>query len=245
MTTLSSPLNYSAPMNCDLIAPYYEFAEHISFGRSLERARFAFLHEAKCARRALVCGGGDGRFLARLLRANPSVQIDFVDLSPKMIALARRRIVKAGETNLNRVRFHAADARKFAPQACSYDLIVTNFFLDCFPDQELTDVIAHLSKCAAPDAKWLISDFRESGSSLGRILTTAVTRSLYAAFRLTTGLRVTRLPAYVSALTRAGYSVQREKKLLGGLLHSSLWRRSERTPGSGNDLSEVNYAQSF
>jgi ubiquinone/menaquinone biosynthesis C-methylase UbiE len=151
-----------------------------------------------------------------------------------MIALARRRIVKAGETNLNRVRFHAADARKFAPQACSYDLIVTNFFLDCFSDDELTDVIAHLSKCAAPDAKWLVSDFRKSGSLLGRIWTTTLTRSLYAAFRLTTGLRVTRLPAYVSALTRAGYSVQREKTLLGGLLHSSLWRRSVKIAALAN-----------
>ena len=191
-----------------------------------------------------MCGGGDGRFLARLLSANPTVQIDFVDLSTKMIALARRRIVKAGEANLIRVRFHADDVRKFVLQTGSYDLIVTNFFLDCFSNEQLTDVIAHLSKCAAPDAKWLVSDFRESAGPLGRIWTKAVTRSLYAAFRLTTSLRVTRLPAYVSALNKAGYSLQRQKNLLGGLLHSPLWRKSERTARCGPDLSEHNYAQS-
>lgn len=215
-------------MNCDFIAPYYEFAERISFGRSLEHARFAFLHEAKSAQRALVCGGGDGRFLVRLLSVNPTVQIDFVDLSPKMIALARCRVVKSDEANLTRVRFRAADVRKFVPPAGPYDLIVTNFFLDCFSDDELTDIIAHLSACATPEAKWLVSDFRKSGGPLGRIWTTVVTGSLYAAFRLTTGLRVSRLPAYLSAVTRAGYALQGEKTLLGGLLHSSLWYRSSR-----------------
>ena len=216
-------------MNCDFIAPYYEFAERISFGRSLEHARFAFLQEAKSAQRALVCGGGDGRFLAQLLRVNPAVQIDYVDISAKMIALARRRVAKSGDANAVRVCFHHVDVRNFVPQACAYDLMVTNFFLDCFSDNELAGVIAHLSECAAPDANWLVSDFRRAGGPLGRLWTTVVTRSLYAAFRLTTGLRVSRLPAYLAAVRRAGYSLQGEKTLLGGLLHSSLWRRSVRS----------------
>ena len=56
-----------ARMNCDGIARYYQVLEHLSFGRYLERRRFAFLGEAWTSRRAIVCGGGNGRFLARLL----------------------------------------------------------------------------------------------------------------------------------------------------------------------------------
>ena len=57
------------------------------------------------ARRALVLGDGNGRFLAELLAANRSVAVDAIDISPMMVELACRRV---GETD--RVRFLVADA---------------------------------------------------------------------------------------------------------------------------------------
>jgi len=220
--------NQRSRMNCDAIAPYYEVLEHLSFGRHLEQVRFAFLQETRASRRAIVCGGGDGRFLARLLRANPSVQVDFVDLSAKMIGLAEKRITGMGPAARRRVRFHAGDIREFAPGPVEYDLIVTHFFLDCFSDPELCDVVGSLADWAAPDVTWIVSDFRETQGPIGRIWTSGVTRGLYAAFRLTTGLRVTRLPQYLPAIAEAGFRLRHEEKALGGLLHSSVWGRSLR-----------------
>ncbi|MHB8502791.1 MAG: class I SAM-dependent methyltransferase [Candidatus Acidiferrales bacterium] len=211
------------PMNCDGIARYYEMLEHLSFGRSLERSRFAFLGETRTSRRALLCGGGDGRFLARLLCASARVEVDFVDLSPKMIELAERRIAAMGRSFRERVRFRAGDVREFKPRPEGYDLIVTNFFLDCFTEQELAQVVACLANCAAPHVRWIVSDFREAHGPFGRIWTGAVIRSLYAAFRLTTGLRVTQLPCYAAALARRGYLLRCEETAFAGLLHSSLW----------------------
>jgi hypothetical protein len=60
----------AARMDCDGIAPHYEVLEHLSFGKLLEQRRFAFLGETGTLDRAVICGGGDGRFLARLLRTN-------------------------------------------------------------------------------------------------------------------------------------------------------------------------------
>jgi SAM-dependent methyltransferase len=217
-------------MNCDAIAPYYEALEHLSFGRRLEQMRFAFLQEARASRRAIVCGGGDGRFLARLLRANPAVQVDFVDLSSKMIEVAEKRITGMGWAARRRVRFHAGDIREFAPGPVEYDLIVSHFFLDCFSDAELADVVGSLADWAAPDVTWIVSDFRETQGPIGRIWTSGVTRGLYAAFRLTTGLRVTRLPKYLPAIAEAGFRLRHEENALGGLLHSSVWGRRFR-PG--------------
>ena len=50
-------------MNCDLIAPHYWWIERLGMGRTLERRRRWFLPEIGNARRALVLGDGDGRFL--------------------------------------------------------------------------------------------------------------------------------------------------------------------------------------
>jgi ubiquinone/menaquinone biosynthesis C-methylase UbiE len=223
-------------MNCDAIAPYYEVLEHLSFGRRLEQIRFAFLQETRASRRAIVCGGGDGRFLARLLRANPTVQVDFVDLSAKMIELAERRVSGIGPSARGRVRFHSVDIREFAPRAEGYDLIVSHFFLDCFSDAELAGVIGSLAHWAAPDVTWIVSDFRETQGPIGRIWTSGVTRGLYIAFRLTTGLRVTRLPKYVPAIAEAGFRLRHEENALGGLLHSSVWGRPLRAGEAGRQV---------
>ena len=77
-------------MNCDWIAPHYCWIERLGMGRTLERRRRWFLPQCKNARRALVLGDGDGRFLRELLRQNPVVQADYVDLSSRMLQLARQ-----------------------------------------------------------------------------------------------------------------------------------------------------------
>ena len=54
-------------MNADAIAGYYRWIEYAAFGPTLEYARFDFLRYAANARRVLILGEGDGRFLERLL----------------------------------------------------------------------------------------------------------------------------------------------------------------------------------
>jgi ubiquinone/menaquinone biosynthesis C-methylase UbiE len=211
-------------MNCDWIAPYYQTLEHLSFGSHLERSRFAFLSEVRTARRAIVCGGGDGRFLARLLQANPRVQVDFVDLSKRMIHLARERVAGLGPAFQERVRFCEGDIATFVPSPAGYDLIVTNFFLDCFTEAELAEVVSRLARWGAQEGRWIVSDFRQARGLAGRIWTSAIIRALYAAFRITTGLSVSSLPNYVAALHGQGFRLCWEEKTLGGLLYSSLWQ---------------------
>jgi ubiquinone/menaquinone biosynthesis C-methylase UbiE len=224
--------NPHVQMNCDGIARYYEMLEHISFGKRLEQTRFAFLGETRASQRAILCGGGDGRFLARLLRENPRVQVDYVDLSPKMAELAERRVASMGRAFRERVRFRVGDVREFEPHPGSYDLIVTHFFLDCFSEPELGELLGGLARCATPDARWIVSEFCEAEWPAGRIWSRAVIRALYAVFALTTGLKVARLPNYADALARAGYILRCEEKQFGGLLYSSLWEAGKLFAGA-------------
>jgi SAM-dependent methyltransferase len=141
-------------MNCDLIAPHYWWIERLGMGRALERRRRWFLPEIGNARRALVLGDGDGRFLRELLRHNSLVRADYVDLSRRMLALARQ---KAGN---KRVDYQQADALTVELPPDEYDLIATHFFFDCFGPSELELLIKRVGDAAKPGAKWIVSEFR-------------------------------------------------------------------------------------
>jgi len=216
----------AAAMNCDRVARAYKTLEYLSFGGALQACRVMYLDEIVDCRRALLCGDGDGRFLAELLRANRNIAVDFVELSAGMIDVARRRIDDIGSEAAKRTRFHAIDVRDFEPADRSrYDLISAQFFLDCFDHDEIFNVARKLASIAQPGAWLLLSDFRIPARGLSRYIDAAIVRGLYAAFRLTTGLRVTRLPNYEDALERTGFRKEKETLKLGGLLVASCWQK--------------------
>jgi Methyltransferase domain len=217
-------------MNSDGIAPYYETVERLCFGRALEQRRWAFLRDAYDSRYALICGGGDGRFLARLLGMNPQVEIDFVDSSVRMTLLAQQRIAGMGHAATRRVHFFIGDIREFTPRFKGYDLVATNFFLDCFTDQQVRNLIETVSSWTVPGAIWMVSEFRAGGAWFNRLWKSTIIRSLYLGFRITTGLKVKKIPNYSVPLLLAGFERTREESALRGLLNSSVWKRHPDRP---------------
>jgi ubiquinone/menaquinone biosynthesis C-methylase UbiE len=201
-------------MNCDRIARAYRWLEYAGFGRALEQRRTAFLGEATVARRILALGDGDGRALAALVHANPDAKIDYVDLSERMLQLARQR------AGADRVTYYQADALTLPLPEAEYDLIVTHFFLDCLEGAGTRDLVARVAQAAQPHARWLVSEFRDS-SHWARLLV----RFLYLFFRLTTGLKTRRLVDYHPYFERNGFRLARIESAWGGLLASELWTR--------------------
>jgi SAM-dependent methyltransferase len=202
-------------MNCDSIARWYRWLEYLGFGRALERRREAFVNDVADARRVLALGDGDGRALVILRRAmiasgTPVTRIDYVDISAKMLELARAR---AG-TDL--IEYHCEDALTRPLPDSEYDLIVTHFFLDCFDDKSLELLVARIARAAGPHARWIISEFRRSGWLVS---------CLYLFFRFTTGLRTRRLVDHHPVLMSHGFHLVRSQSTLLGLLASELWLR--------------------
>jgi ubiquinone/menaquinone biosynthesis C-methylase UbiE len=213
------PSNFDRPPNFDRIARPYRWLEYLTFGPILEHCRFHFIPEVQEARRALVLGDGDGRFLARMLTTNPTLHADVVDLSPTMLALLRARITRIGA--VDRVTLCCADATAFTPSG-SYDLIVTHFFLDCFTTEQLERLSARIRPHLLPNARWIVSEFAIPSGPMS-LPARFIIRGLYAAFRLLTGLRIHSLPDHAAALAAAGLTVTARHCWLGGLLISELW----------------------
>jgi ubiquinone/menaquinone biosynthesis C-methylase UbiE len=199
-------------VNCDRIARCYRWLEYAGFGRALERRREAFLPYVSAARRVLALGDGDGRALAALLAAAPQAQIDYIDLSARMLELARQR---AGSV---RVTYRNHDALTTPLPAAEYDLIVTHFFLDCFDEEGQHRLVTRVLSAATPQARWLVSEFRKPG---------LLVRALYLFFRAATGLKTQRLIDHHPLFQHSGFRLTRSEPAWRGLLASELWQRVE------------------
>jgi ubiquinone/menaquinone biosynthesis C-methylase UbiE len=205
--------------NFDRIARLYRWMEYATLGRMLEHCRNHHLPRLTRRKEALILGDGDGRFTARLLAANPLLQADAVDSSAAMLRLLQRRC------GPSRLCIRHCDARFYEPSG-EVDLVVAHFFFDCFEQEELNASIARIAATVRPDALFLVSDFRVPSGAMhwpARIYI----RLLYLAFRVLTGLGVTRLPDHAAPLRAAGLERIAVHRSLLGLLTTELWQREK------------------
>ncbi|HZQ43725.1 MAG TPA: methyltransferase domain-containing protein [Acidobacteriaceae bacterium] len=220
-----SPKSSINTPNFDRIASIYRWAEYISLGPLLQRTRTHFLNQLNNPRYALVLGDGDGRFLAKFLRRYPNCTALAADISAAMLSKLRARCLRSvpGATTRLTTLHRSALEIEVPPHT---DLIVTHFLLDCFTQPEVDALTARLAPQLAPGGLWLVSDFALPSARLLRPLARLYITSLYAAFRLLTGLRVRHLPDPQSALARAGLRRIARKSFLFGLLYTELWQRA-------------------
>ena len=209
----------------DRIARVYRTLEYLILGPLLQRTRLHHLPALAGRRRALILGDGDGRFTAALLRANRSICVHAVDTSLRMLQLLHRRCTRATPSAYARLRITHADALTLTP-ASGTDLVVTHFFLDCLTQTELEALIARLTPTLAPQALWLVSDFRIPRGLLHFPARLSI-RALYLAFRVVTGLRATRLPDHATPLRAAGFTLTSAHRRLLGTLTTELWQRTQ------------------
>lgn len=211
------------PPRFDWLAPHYEWVERLTYGGRLHRCRTALLGELTDARRVLILGEGDGRFLADFLKANSAATVDVIDASAGMVALARQRLDR-GAGAPDRVTWHVADARGVELPPARYDLVVTNFFLDCFPESELAPLVGRLARCLTPGGRWLVGDFALPPGGVSRLCARLTLAGMYAFFALGTGIPAVRLADPTPLLLAEGLCIEHEARLLGGFLVARLWR---------------------
>lgn len=170
----------------------------------------------------LACGTGDIALLASAAGAN----VTALDITPRMIALARDKIGAAGARPM---RFLVADMAAIPlPDAC-VDVVTTGYGLRNVPD--LDRAIAETHRVLKPGGRLLSLDFNRPsnaavrgayhayltgvGSALGWLLHRDPDTYRYIAesIRLYPGA-----PAVVHRLRAAGFSDARWHRVLGGLL---------------------------
>jgi demethylmenaquinone methyltransferase/2-methoxy-6-polyprenyl-1,4-benzoquinol methylase len=203
----------------DLITVLLSFGQDQRWKRRLIR----FAGPLTCLRVVdLACGTGDIACLA----AAAGADVTGIDITPRMIALARER---ARESGLRRMRFLVGDMAAIPlPDNC-VDIVTTGYGLRNVPD--LDKALAEIHRVLKPGGRFLSLDFNRPaiapvrlaylayltvvGSALGWLLhrDPDTYRYIPESIRLYPGA-----PTVVERLRRAGFGQARWHRVLGGLL---------------------------
>ena len=171
------------------------------------------------AQHVLTLGEGDGRFVAELIRRNPTVRVDCVEVSGRMIGRARARLPREAQ-----VTFHHADARTWEFPQARYDAVVTCFFLDCFSDETLSHLIPSIAASIRPGGDLLVAEFRQPQKGIPAWRARLWLEAMYFFFRRSTRLEARRLPQWEGILNDFGAIVGETIDRQGGLLRAGHWR---------------------
>ena len=176
--------------------------------------------------RVLLLGDGDGRFLEHALRVWPRAHFVTIDASAGMIAASKARNAELGAGRVQWVRGELPIALA-AYEAQAFDGVVTQFFLDCFPDGELALLWREVARCLRFEGWWRVLDFNASDELSGwrSIRQRLLVWTLYRAFRLTSDIRAVRLPDMEKPFRRARWTRIDDTVLFGGIYRQTLWQK--------------------
>ena len=217
------PSDAPVAMSFDSLAPYYRWMEAVGAGELLQRCRVRWLTEVKDAHRVLLAGEGNGRMLSACAHAMPESEFVVLDQSRAMLTQARRAWEKTGQRQ--RVTFKQVDLREWASGPDRFDLVITNFVLDCFAPGELQQVINRIAAATTPQARWLNTDFTVPPRGWQRVRAQVGLKMAYRFFRWTTGISANRIVDPSAFLNAAGFGLSVREQFDHGLLYSELWER--------------------
>lgn len=166
--------------------------------------------------RTLEVAVGTGRNLGRY---GPDVELVGIDLSPGMLAVARRRADELGV----RVDLREADAQALPFDDGAFDTVVSTLSLCSVPDLEQT--IGELDRVLRPGGRLILLDHVRPTAPLLRRLLQAVQWAVDR-FMPESGENFLRRP--LPLVEERGFVVERHERLKGGFIERFAARKPER-----------------
>lgn len=197
----------------DFVAPYYDFLAHLVFGNKLLDAQCKNLKNISANRTkisVLIVGGGTGKYLRAFCDRFTNAHVTYVEASEKMLSLAKKKVKNA---DLDRVEFVLSKWEDFYTENI-YDVLITNFFLDCFSDRTLPIIVDKGYERLARKGIWLVTDFKHQPKVPGRLLI----KVMYSFFRFVSNLETRNLPDYNTLFKHSGLSKFHDSLEVNGLV---------------------------
>ena len=193
----------------NFIAEYYDRIKKLVFGSFLDEASAYFIRELNADSQVLIIGGGSGDLLAQL----PAVkQLVYIDSSIEMIKLAKRNHIKS------EVEFVNLDVREviFSQQ---FDVVITPFFLDCFSQKNMEEVVFKLSKQLTKSGYWIQTDFYPK-----HYFHKFLIKCMYLFFRYGAKLDILQLPEFEKAFHKGKFKLEKKVLFWGGMVESRKYK---------------------
>jgi ubiquinone/menaquinone biosynthesis C-methylase UbiE len=201
----------------DNIAPWYDALSFIVYGNNLIRAKKQFIRLVPQSGRLLLMGGGTGNILNDLLENRKGLVIDFIDSSPRMLAIAEKNLDIKFQRQVNFI----CGTHHAIPPATGYDIITTFFVLDCMKQDDAFEFAATINSQLNKEGTWLFADFFYTKNIFQRLLLWF----MYRFFRAVAGIPASELPDYDSIFETLNFCEKERKDFLNGFIRSKVYRK--------------------
>jgi len=211
----------------DLVAPIYDALASLVFAGAIRRAQLSLIPRLSDAHNLLIIGGGTGWFLLALLRRVGVERVLYVEKSPKMLSYSRDLIAKEAPEHLSRVEFRLGTEESITAADGPFDVIVTNFFLDLFSDENSAAVAEGLFAHFAQTGRWLFVDFKMPDRFMARMTAHALFKVMFTFFNVTAKMESRRPPNYERIFGRLGLRVLEERTFYASIISAQLLTRTK------------------
>ena len=200
--------------NYNHIAFIYDALVRFVFGNQLLQAQRHFFSQLPKDANILFVGGGTGEILPELLSIAKPCLIDYVELSPKMISMAKKKC-----SQNKYVHFIQNDFNDFVPSK-KYDVVITFFFLDLFKEEKINVLIQKINIALSAEGLWLFTDFVDRGHY--RWYHKVFVKLMYVFFRVFTNVERHKLPNFSEHFTKHSFHTIKVKSFFHGLISSKV-----------------------
>jgi len=202
----------------DNVALFYDRLARLIYGRALIEAQVYLIKAIPANANILIAGGGTGWILEELTRIHPSgLNITYIDISAKMIALAKKR--NAGS---NKVIFINAPILDVVIES-TFDIVLTPFLLDNFTYDTLLKVFSQLNNLLLPNGSWLYCDFQNTNVLWQK----TVLKIMYFFFRSLCGVETNHLPDVEKCFTNKSYKTIAEKTFVREFIVARIYKKDQ------------------
>jgi len=202
--------------NYDNAARFYDRLSRIVFGDTLVKAQVYLFKYIQPNAHILIIGGGTGWILEELTCIHPSgLQITYIEISSKMIALSQKRNV--GDNNVIFIN----EAIENVTGLGEFDVVITPFLFDNFTDQTAEKVFGHINNQLKSKGLWLITDFQLTGKKWQA----ALLKTMLLFFKLCCGIESSKLTDMEKYFEQAGYQAIHQKTFFGDFIMSKAYKK--------------------
>lgn len=172
--------------NYNTVAPFYDWLLQLVYGDAVLQAHKFLVNAIPEGSSVLIAGGGTGYILEEIAKKHASgLQIMYVDISEKMIALSKKRNI--GGNKILFIHKSINDVAFSRP----FDVVITPFFLDNFSNSTAKAVFAKIDFALAPGGLWLFADFQSKENNLWQEM---LLKIMYLFFRIICNIEASHLP---------------------------------------------------
>ncbi|WP_421873899.1 class I SAM-dependent methyltransferase [Marinoscillum sp.] len=187
-------------MNFDRVAGIYDSLARIVFGCKWETIQTLAAPALNEKESILILGGGTGAVLEELMCES----VMYVELSSKMLEKARRRSSKSNVT------FYQADFLEWNADL-QFDAVYCPFFLDCFDEKRLDQVVTKIKGMLTPEGELQVLDFQRGNWSQRMI-----TQLMLYFFRMASALQAKKLLDISKFVQNSGFIKRDETTMISG-----------------------------